>query len=193
MSHYQKGRDWATCCYPESVNPDWLNILQESHIQVAISPLHDHDINPDFTLKKPHWHILVRYDGPTTFNHVKQLCDSIGAVNPIKVDSARGMYRYHLHLDNPEKYQYSDRDRILLNGFNSDNLESFTETEMDQFENEIISIIEEQNITEYYQLIMYLRSHAYSNLLKVSKKRTVLLTAFINSRRYLYKKEEEKQ
>lgn len=51
MTKYLKGRDWAFVLYPESVNPDWLNILQETHIQVAISPLHDKDVNPDFTPK----------------------------------------------------------------------------------------------------------------------------------------------
>lgn len=185
---YEKGRDWATCCYPESVNPDWLNILQETHVQIAISPLHDKDLNPDFTPKKPHWHILLRYEGPTTKQHVKELCDKIGAVNPIKIDSARGMYRYHTHEDNPEKYHYDGRDRILLNGFDTNNLDSFTESEMDSLENTIIDIIEEYNITEYYHLISLLKCRGDINLLKVAKKRTVLLNAFIKSKKGSLKK-----
>lgn len=196
MIKYQKGRDWATCCYPESVNQDWLNTLQESKLQIAISPLHDKDINPDGTLKKPHWHILIRYDGPTTQNHVKELCDKIGAVNPVKIESARGMYRYHIHQDNPEKYQYDSRDRILLNGFNTDSLDFLTDNEIDQYENEIIDYIEEYNITEYYQLITLLKRNQLKELLKVSKKHTVMINAFIKSRKFLLKemtkKEEEK-
>lgn len=188
MSSYKKGRDWACVVYPESVNPDWLNILQESKLQIAISPLHDKDLNPDYTQKKSHWHVLIRYEGPTTHNHVKELCDSIGATNPIKIESARGMFRYHIHLDNPEKYQYSDRDRILLNGFNTDNLDSFTEAELDNLENDILDIIEEYNITEYYHLLNYLKVSEKFNLLKVAKKRTVLLNAYIKSRKGSLKK-----
>lgn len=183
MASYKKGRDWACVCYPESVNPDWLNILQDTHVQIAISPLHNKDINPDYTPKKPHWHILFRYEGPTTQQHVKELCDKIGATNPIKIESARGMYRYHIHEDNPEKFHYDNRDRILLNGFDTNNLESFTESEYDAYENDIIDIIEEYNITEYYHLITLLKVKEYFNLLKVAKKRTVLLNAFIKSRK----------
>lgn len=180
---YIKGRDWATCLYPESCNPDWINILQETHIQIAVSPLHDKDLNPDFTPKKPHWHLLIRYEGPVTHKQVKELCDSIGAVNPIKIGSARGMYRYHIHLDNPEKAPYDDRDRILLNGFDADTLDSFTDAEMDRMENDIIDIIEQYNITEYYHLIIILKVKELYNLLKVAKKRTIMINAFIKSRK----------
>lgn len=191
MANYLKGRDWASVVYPESVNIDWLNILQETKLQIAISPLHDKDLNPDKTPKKPHWHILIRYEGPTTLNKVKELCDKIGATRPIKIDSARGMYRYHIHLDNPEKYQYDDRDRILLNGFNTDNLDNFTEAEFDRMENDIIDIIEEYNITEYYQLIMLLKVKEFSNLLKVAKKRTIMLNSLIKSRKGTFKNENK--
>ena len=188
MASYEKGRDWATCLYPDSCNPDWINILQETHIQIAVSPLHDKDLNPDYTIKKPHWHILFRYEGPTTKQAVKKICDSIGAVNPIKISSARGMYRYHTHMDNPEKYQYDNRDRLLLNGFDTNNLDSFTEAEFDKLENEILDIIEDYNITEYYHLINLLKVKDKMNLLTVAKKRTVLLNAFLKSRKYSLKK-----
>ena len=192
MASYKKGRDWAFVVYPESVNPDWLNILQETKLQIAISPLHDKDLNPDFSPKKAHWHVLIRYEGPTTFTHVKELTERVGGTIPVKIESARGMYRYHIHLDNPEKFQYSDRDRILLNGFNTDNLASFTEAEFDTYENEIIDFIEEYNITEYYQLISVLKIKFPTSLLKVAKKRTVMLNAYIKSRKFYFKEREKK-
>ena len=192
MATYEKGRDWATCIYPESVNPDWINILQETKVQIAISPLHDKDLNADLTPKKVHRHILFRFDGPVTKQCVKKICDSIGAVNPIKIASARGMYRYHIHLDNPEKFQYDNRDRILLNGFNTDNLDSFTESELDQLENELLGVIEAFNITEYYSLIKFLQDSQFMNLLKVAKKRTIMLNAYLKSRKYSLKKIEKK-
>jgi len=191
MAKYQKGRDWAFVIYPESVNPNYLDILTDTHLQIAISPLHDRDIDPTGEIKKPHWHVLVRYDGPTTFQAVEELSKSIGGTTPIKISSARGMYRYHLHLDNPEKYQYSDKDRILLGGFNTDNLDSLTETEIDNYENELIDYIEEYNITEYYLLIILLRAKNSSTLLKVAKKRTLMLNSFIKSRKFYLKESSD--
>ena len=193
MASYKKGRDWAFVVYPESVNPDWLNILQETKLQIAISPLHDKDLNPDFSPKKAHWHVLIRYEGPTTFTHVKELTERVGGTIPVKIESARGMYRYHIHLDNPEKFQYSDRERTLLNGFNTNNLDSFTEAEIDSYENDIIDYIEFYNITEYYQLITILKNKNLSSLLKVAKRRTLFFNAFVKSRKYLFKEKEKKE
>ena len=52
-----KKRAWGGVIYPESLPENWLEILQNSGLQIAISPLHDKDINPDGTIKKPHYHI----------------------------------------------------------------------------------------------------------------------------------------
>lgn len=187
MIKYEKGRNWASVCYPESCPTNWLDILQDTRLQIAISPLHDKDLNPDGTVKKPHYHILFMFDGPTTKNRVKAICDSINAVNPIKIDSARGMYRYHIHIDNPDKYQYDDRDRILLNGFDKSNLDSFTEMEIDKLENDILDLIESFNIIEYRDLIKLLKDNLYLNLLYVAKKRTIMLNAYLKSRKYSLK------
>ena len=40
-------------------------------LQCAISPLHDKDMNPDNTPKKPHYHVILTYSGPTSYNVVK--------------------------------------------------------------------------------------------------------------------------
>lgn len=184
MAKYIKGRDWAFCVYPSSCPSNWIEILQETRLPIAISPLHDKDINPDGSHKKPHYHILVRYEGPTTLNHVKDLTKLVNGTIPIKIDSARGMYRYHIHIDNPEKYQYDDRDRILLNGFDNSLLNTFTEMEFDKMENEIIDIIEAYNMTEYHDLLHFLRKNEYINYLYVAKKRTLMLNAYLKSRKY---------
>lgn len=181
---YEKGRNWASVFYPESAPSNWLEILQETMLPIAISPLHDKDKNPDGTDKKPHYHILFMFEGPTTKNHVKKICDKINAVIPIKIDSVRGMYRYHIHIDNPEKYQYDDRDRILLNGFDKSNLDSFTEMELDKLENEILELIETFNIIEYRDLLNYLRVMELYNLLYVAKRRTIMFNAYIKSKKF---------
>lgn len=103
------GRSWAFVVYLDSAPENWKEILQQTGLPFCVSPYHDKDLNPDNTPKKPHYHVICYYENPTTYKNVKtNVCDKINATIPIKLESMRGMYRYHLHLDNPEKYQYND-------------------------------------------------------------------------------------
>lgn len=54
----KKGRIWASVGYPESLPTDWKDKLIETGLQIAISPLHDKDINPTGEVKKPHYHFI---------------------------------------------------------------------------------------------------------------------------------------
>lgn len=191
MSKIQKGRIWACVGYPESLPDEWLEKLRETGLQVAVSPLHDKDVNPTGEVKKPHYHIILNYEGPTTYNHVKQLCDSLNMTIPIKLESLRGMYRYHLHLDNPEKYQYDDRERILLNGFNTD-VDQLTRTEVNKLIKELLTYIVDNDIFEYCDLITSLLNNDLVNMLDVATNHTILFNSFICSRRHKIKKEQFK-
>ena len=186
---YIKSRIWACVGYPESLPGDWLDKLRDTGLQVAISPLHDKDVDPTGESKKPHYHVIFNYDGPTTFEHVKELCDSLNMTIPIKLESLRGMYRYHLHLDNPEKYQYDDRDRILLGGFDSNSVNALTKTEVDKYKNEILSFIEDNDIMEYCDLLTVLLSNGMNEMLNVASSHTLLFNTFITSRRHKRKTE----
>lgn len=101
-----KYRNFATIVYPESAPENWRDILIDSHIPAFVSELHDKDINPDGTPKKPHYHVMTMYDGPKTQKQAKKFFESLGGVGCEIVDSLRGYARYLKHLDNPEKYQY---------------------------------------------------------------------------------------
>lgn len=180
----KKGRIWASVGYPESLPTDWKDKLIETGLQIAISPLHDKDIDPTGEFKKPHYHIIFNYEGPTTYNHVKELCDSLNMTIPIKLESLRGMYRYHLHLDNPEKYQYDDRDRILLNGFDPKSVDSLTATEIDKITTEILAFIDDNDILEYSDLLYEFRTNDLVNMLNVAKSHTILFNTYIRSKRH---------
>ena len=180
---YKKSRIWASVGYPESLPDDWLERFTESGLQVAISPLHDKDLNPTGEEKKPHYHIIFNYDGPTTYEHVKEICDEFNMTIPIKLESLRGMYRYHIHQDNPEKYQYDDRDRILLNGFDPNSVNELTKTEVNKLRKEILSFIIDNDIFEYSDLLQILLDNDMGNMLDVASNSTLLFTAFLNSRR----------
>lgn len=176
----KKGRYWACVGYPESLPINYIEVLQETGLQVAISPLHDRDLNPDNTYKKPHYHIILCYEGPTTYNNVKTLTDSLNMTIPIKLESLKGMYRYHLHLDNPEKFQYDDRDRILLNGFDN-NVNELTRTEVNKLIGELIDFICDNDIIEYSDLICLVREQP--NMFDVASNHTIFFNTFLTSRR----------
>lgn len=178
----KKGRIWASVGYPESLPTNWIEMLQETGLQIAISPLHDKDLDPNGEPKKAHYHIIFNYDGPTTYNNVKSLCDKLNMTIPIKLESLRGMYRYHIHIDNPDKYQYDDRDRTLLNGFDASSVNSLTKTEIDKLIVEILDFIEENNIIEYRDLLLNL--HDLPNMLSVACFHTILFNSYIKSKRH---------
>ena len=112
-----KKRNWAFIVWNDSKPTNWKDILQETGLMFAISPLHDKDINPTGEPKKAHYHVIMTYDGPTTFNNALNVAKSVNANTVQPLEQIRGYYRYFTHLDNPEKYQYNDSEITTINGF----------------------------------------------------------------------------
>ena len=114
-----KKRNWGCVIYPESAPEDWQQILQLKGVPFAVSPLHDKDIDDEVSkkLKKPHYHVILSYGSPTTFNNVRTLLEELHQPIPIPLESVGGYYRYFTHKDNPDKYQYNSNDIKIFNGF----------------------------------------------------------------------------
>ena len=86
MNKNTKGRNWAFVAYPESMPENWFELLQGTGLPIAVSPLHDKDVNPDGSIKKPHYHMICYYENTTTFKNVKEnVCDLINGTIPIKL------------------------------------------------------------------------------------------------------------
>lgn len=100
-------RNYATIIYPESAPENWRDILTEFQVPIFVSPLHDKDVNPDGSPKKPHYHVQFIFDGVKTKEQVQALANQINGVGLKVLNSLRGYARYLCHLDNPEKYQYN--------------------------------------------------------------------------------------
>lgn len=101
-----RARNFATVVYPESAPDNWQDILERHCIPAFISPLHDKDVNPTGEPKKPHYHVILMFDGKKSVEQVKEVFDTINGVGCETVKSIRGYARYLCHLDNPEKAQY---------------------------------------------------------------------------------------
>lgn len=185
-----KKRNWGFVLYPESSPIDWVDILKIKGLAFAISPLHDKDINPTGESKKPHYHVILCFSNPTTFSNVKSITDELSQPIPIPLESVRGYYRYFIHKDNPEKYQYNETEIKCYNGFDPcDILNNF---EVYQFLKEIQLIILENNIDEYSELMDYLMENDLMELWNVASSHTLFLNTYITSKRHKIEKLKQK-
>lgn len=183
-----KKRNWAFVCYPESLPEDWLEILQETGLPCAISPLHDKDIDPDGKEKKAHYHVICCYNGPTSFNVVLRITEKLKQPNPIGLDNVKGYYRYFTHMDNPEKYQYDAKDIQFVNGFNPMDFIELRKSEVFQIKWELQKLIMEKNIIEYGDLMEYLLLHDMREEHDIASSHTMFFSAYIRSRRHRQEK-----
>ena len=87
----ERTRNWTFLVYPESAPENWRDILDEEHIQWVESPLHDKDDNANGEQKKPHWHILLLFEGNKSYEQVKELTDKLHATIPQKCASAQAL------------------------------------------------------------------------------------------------------
>lgn len=179
-----KKRNWAFVIYPESLPEDWLDILKMSGLPIAISPLHDKDTNADGTPKKPHYHCIAVYGSPTTFNNVKTLTDKLNAPIPIPLDQVRGMYRYLTHKDNPEKFQYDEKDIQCLNGFSILDFCELTKNEVNKIKRSLLAIIREHNFTEYRDFVDYVDLNLSDNEFDVATNHTFFFDKYLTSSRH---------
>ena len=179
-----KKRNWAFVLYPESAPADWKDRLKQAGMKCAISPLHDKDENPDKTPKKAHYHVIVCYEGPTTYNNVKRLTESLNQPIPQPLEQVRGYYRYLTHEDNPEKAQYSKTDIQTINGFAIQDFVELTRSEVGKITREIVQLIRDNNITEYSVLMNILMDagDGMTEHYEVARTNTLFFKSYLTSR-----------
>lgn len=179
-----KKRNWAFVLYPESAPVDWVEQLKQGGLKCAISPLHDKDVNPDKTPKKAHYHVIVCYEGPTTYNNVKRLTESLNQPIPQPLEQVRGYYRYLTHADNPEKAQYAAPDIQTINGFDIREYVELTRTDVIRLMKEVQQFIRDNDITEYARLMDILKDggDATADMFEVASSHTLFYRAYLTSR-----------
>ena len=190
----KRARNWAFVVYPESLPKNWKDIITEIGIPMAVSPLHDKDMDPTGEIKKPHYHCIVTYEGPTSYEIVKRnITDKLNGTIPIKLESIKGMYKYHIHLDNPEKYQYNDKDRIFFNGFDKNSINELTKTEVLQLKKQIQHFILDNNIIEYSDLLDILLENECNEMYDVASSNTMFFNNYLCSKRNKQAKNVDKK
>lgn len=188
-----KKRNWAFVLYEESAPENWRDIIRDTGLQACISPYHDMDINPDNTIKKAHYHVILVYSGPTSYNVVKQLTDSLNQPIPQPLEQVRGYYRYLTHKDNPEKYQYDEKDITTINGFDISNYVELSASEVKTIKIQIQSFIRDNEIYEYSELMDILLDNDLINLWEVASNHTYFFDKYICSYRNKHTKQQDTQ
>ena len=176
----KKRRHYATILYPESAPANWLDYLSETHMKVLVSPLHDQDVKEDGTTKKPHYHVLLSFDGPVVADRAADLFQQIGGVGLEKVDSYVGMARYLCHLDERDKLHYSPTQVIALGG--ADYFDIIQKPSDKYFViGEMIDFCSNEKIYSYASLLKYARANDFSWFRVLCDSGTVVMREFLKS------------
>lgn len=157
-SRDMRARNFATVVYLDSAPLNWLDILSDLHVPAFVSPYHNNDKNPDGEDKKPHYHVMIMYEGKKSIEQAKENFEKIGGVGCEIVNSMRGYARYLCHLDNPEKYQYSTEEVKSFGGANYIDTISLI-TDKYQIIGEMQDFCERYDVTSFYLLCNYARKN----------------------------------
>lgn len=187
-------RNYACVVYPESAPSNWLDIISESKIPCFISPLHDRDINPTGEPKKPHYHVLVMYDGVKSPKQAQEFFDTFGGVGCEIIDSSRGYARYLCHLDNPEKAQYDKKEVKAFGGLNYKYVcGTYSEQKAEEREltKSMMDFIEENDVVSFAYLCRYCKSEN-DDWFDYLRTHSYFIKEYIKSRAWELHHQEEK-
>lgn len=178
---YKRGRNWSIVVYPDSAPKDWIKLISQE--PVAISPLHDKDVNPDGELKKRHYHVLFAYKGNKSFEQIDEIARLLHAPIPQRVNSLTGAARYLTHMDNPEKYQYDDADIRTSGGFDLQSCLALSSGDKRQMLKDMIVYIRDNDIVHLVDFTDYCLSEkapaGWFELL--TERNTIFLKEYIKS------------
>lgn len=187
-------RWWTFVGYPGDSLPDnFTEILNgEMHLCFCQSPVHDKDLNGDETEKKDHIHFVVYFDGKKSFEQVKEITDRLHCPIPKPVLNPRGMVRYLIHIDNPEKAQYREEEILCYGGFSIEEFFKKSNAAYREVLFDILDYCRDEHITEFWDLVMAVRDKGFTDWFDVlSNRNTMFLSAALKSKRFKEREETE--
>jgi hypothetical protein len=180
-----KGRNFATVVYVDSAPVNWQDLLAENFIPAFISPYHDKDLDPTGDPKKPHYHVMIMFDGPVVQDQARSIFSLIGGVGCEMIKSLRGYARYLCHLDNPDKVQYSVDD---VRSFCGADYHGVIGLAVDKYVaiQEMIDFCESRDIFSFYHLVLYARSERFDWFRILCDSGAVMMRNYIKSRKWTF-------
>ncbi len=183
----ERTRSYAIIIYPDSANSKWLEILERTCIPCAISPLHDKDLENDGTPKKPHYHVLFKFENKKSLKQIFEICELLGAPKYAEtIQHIKGYYDYLTHKHNPQKAQYSETEIIHLNGFDINEYKSLRELQAEdrQTLKDIQKFIKKTSLELYSDLLDYCMEHNDKWYELLTTKYTYVMRSYMKSRSY---------
>lgn len=109
----KSSRTWELVIYPDSESYVAAEVLVKAtqYFGQWCYILHDKDVNDDGTPKKAHYHVYGKLDTARIPQSVANAL-GVGIASLRVVSSWRGAVRYTVHLDHPDKHQYSADDVV---------------------------------------------------------------------------------
>lgn len=184
MAKEQRSNKWTFLIYEESAPENYLDVLEDIHVPFVLSPWHNKDVNKETgEVKKSHKHGAFYFSSLKSYSQVSELIkDKLnGPAHVEPVMSPKGMYDYFVHADNPDKTPYDINDIESGCGFELDKF--LVQQNSDDFTTKVIDTIEENDITEFGELVWYARDNN-SALLGLIIERTYFFARYLDSRRH---------
>lgn len=182
---------WTFIIYPgDSAPEDWEDKVKSWNIPGFISPLHV----PDQEAAKPHRHVMLIFGTLKSVKQVKQFASELNGTQPFIVHDKAGYSRYLIHLDSPDKQQWTPEQLaedpvICLAGMNYNTFLLDTEDPFNVIK-EIEAWIEEKDLFSLWEVIRYSREN--NDLwYRVLHKRTIAIDLYLKSRLWSKTKQPE--
>ena len=183
MTKEKRSSKWTFLLYPESAPKHYQEILNKMQVPWILSPKHDRDVNiKTGELKKAHRHGALFFESLKSYSQVSELVsENLHSPEHVEVVmSPKGMYDYFTHAENPEKTQYEISN--IESGAGFDLNKFLIEQNADTYMNDVIDIIEDNDFTEFEELVYYARDNNYS-LLTLIVDHTSFFSKYLDSRR----------
>ena len=191
MTKEQRSNKWAFLFYEESAPNNYLEVLEGIHVPFVLSPWHNKDVNKETgEVKKSHKHGAFYFDSLKSYSQVSELIKGKlnGPAHVEPVMSPKGLYDYFIHAENPDKTPYDIKDIECGCGFN---LAKFlVQQNSDDVMTEVIDTIEQNDFTEFEELVWYARDNNTA-LLGLIIERTYFFARYLDSRRHNPKRLEK--
>lgn len=156
-------RNWTIVVYPESLPDNWVDLIDELHIEWICSPLHDKDINATGEVKKPHYHVLLMFGGVKSYDQVVEVIQPLNCPIPQRCHNAKSMVRYMVHMDNPDKAKYNLSDIRSFGGVDIFEMLRPSSSERYDIVRDMINFIKDNGISEYQDLVDYALSEQFDD------------------------------
>lgn len=147
----ERYRNWSFIIYPDSMPANYIDILRSLMIQACISPLH----SPADDLKE-HYHVVLLFGSVKSYEQVLSITKLFNGSFPIPVHDIRRYVRYLIHIDNPEKEQFSGMEQIqAFGGLDVGKYFSMSQINKRDISREIMGFIKDNPSIMYCDLIDY--------------------------------------